>query len=335
MRKINECNLEFEVREEINHLEADLIDDLPEQFKREGRKDTNPDSLLISEDSISGDLSEMKSAIQSLFGSDIYTNNRETNISNLGNICSIKDTERENINNIKDIYGQISDKGYGITYMTNHQSNIHDILDSTLQHRNNDILYTNQNKYGININLFMTNYDDNKKHYNIMHTNIIYELITQDILTEKHSNYSDTELNNLYNNIKDNINNKNGYNNIVEDSPKPISEDLNNINKNIKERLFKGNTELDINNIISDNYILTCGRENPVGYNKYIQRYIIACLINTDTNKENHTVIIQGLPDLVLRSDYSDELLDSNFNLIFTADPRFDKNKLENITEKL
>lgn len=337
MRKITECNLDFEVEEEFNHLEATLNDELPEQFKRKGRKDANPDSLLMSEDDIDSELSEIRSAIQSLFGSKIYTNNREIDISNLGNICSISDTERENINNIKNIYGQISDKGYGVTYITNHQSNIHDVLDSTLQHRNNDIIYTNQNKYGLDINLFMTNYDNNNKHYDIIHTEIIYELIVKEILSKSNDYYNERKLNNLYNNIKENINNKNAYKNITEKSSDKIKNDLKDINSNIKDRLFVGNTKLDIKDIINNNYILTCGRENPVNFNKYIQKYIIAKHINTDIDKQKHTLIIQGLPDIILRSNYSKKLFDSDLNIIFTADPRFDKNKLNqyNITEKL
>lgn len=313
-------------------LRAEPIDDTPEQFERRFKQDSEPDDLLISEgDTKEEAVEEIRKTINMLYDPVINTPNRSVSVNNIGNTVVMNETEKQNIHVINKIYEQLSNKGHGVTYLSNHQSNIHEAMNRTLQHRNRDIVYINHNNIGVNVNLFHPNYNEMDSSKKIKHADIIRSFIMKhtEIDTEEWmaGTFEDTQKN-LFDLIYDNIGNPDGFrNNVLETSNETIEKIVSNVPEPAVERVLTGETSFTPEDLVNDNYIVMAGRESPTRYTTHIQKFLTLCMTNVDM--DDHTIIIQGMPDEVLRSDIITRLFDSDVNILFSADPRFDRTEVE------
>lgn len=344
MKEITRKNLKFRLEEisgknDDDYLMRAIPEDTADRFSREGRPDADPDGLIMGEGNTEKEaVREIESYINMLYDDNIDIYNKTVTVEDIGNVAVLSSSESDNIRVINKIYEQLSNKGFGVTYITDHQSNVYEALNYTLQHRHTDTVVFNQNQLGVGVNLLKP-INDNLDDAEIEeHAEIIYKFIHKNAefsignVDGNEINNEDTVFVNLdnaefYNSIKDAIGVDEPLEELYDNSE--IMKKFVDNNPETVNMLFRGDTEISKDDV-GEYFNMFIGREEPVKNMGVVQEFLILSLLNADYY-DNHTLIVQGLPDVVLRSNYSNKLIESDLNLIFSADTRFDSGKVSDM----
>lgn len=324
MREITKQNVEFRVEDLSGDTGEKVVlraepKTTAEQFRRQDRPDADPEGIIMGEGSTEREaMKEIEMHIDMLYSNEVDVYNNVQDVGDVENVAIVSSSESDNMNIINKIYEQLSNKGYGVTYLSNHQSNVYEVLNYTLQHRHNDTVVFNQNKFGVDVNLLKPVVEDLSESEKLMYSQLVRKVVH--INSEVDISNSDDEA--LYYSIKKVIGNENPLKDLINMSD-VMKRFVQKQPDHFIDNLFRGYNKIEIDDI-GHHYNMLIGKDKR---NRFVQEFLILSLLHTNVS-ENHTLVVQGIPDLVLRSDYSSELLESDMNVIFSADPRFDRSKI-------